>query len=143
MQIIEIKLWLVCSSVTSLRIFRTSFLLRTQLYSDHSTLIFLFNKYVSKILYILYIYIYIYIHTNLPVNVIVRPPHPRSRDSQGQETFLAPSAGKQTRNYDTACSNHHLSLSTLRSKGLSRSNMKWWAIYVEAKLIILFFLFFI
>ena len=26
-------------------------------------------------------------------------PHPWSRDSQGQETFLAPSAGKQTRNY--------------------------------------------
>ena len=25
---------------------------------------------------------------------------PRSRDSQGQETFLTPSADKQTRNYD-------------------------------------------
>ena len=34
--------------------------------------------------------------TNLPVNVIVRLPHPRSGDSQGQETFLAPSADKQT-----------------------------------------------
>ena len=35
---------------------------------------------------------------NLPVNAIVRLPHPWSRDSQGQKTFLAPSADKQTRN---------------------------------------------
>ena len=55
---------------------------------------------------------------------MVRLLHPRSGDSQGQETFLAPSADKQTRNYDTECSNRHLSLSTLRSKGLSRSKMK-------------------
>ena len=81
----------------------------------------------------LYIYIYIYIfsyvctyiYANLPVNVIVRPSHPRSGDSQGQETFLAPSADKQTSNYDTECSNHHLPLSILSSKGLSRSKMKW------------------
>ena len=54
-----------------------------------------------------YIYIYIYMHTNLPVNAIVRLPLPRSGDSQGQETFLAPSAApKQTRNYDT--SNYNL-----------------------------------
>ena len=33
----------------------------------------------------IYIYIYIYIYTNLPANAIVRPPHPRSGDSQGQE----------------------------------------------------------
>ena len=46
-------------------------------------------------------------YTNLPVNTIVRLPHPRSRESQGQETFLAPSADNQTRNYDTKCSNHH------------------------------------
>ena len=32
---------------------------------------------------------------------MVRLPHPKSRDIQGQETFLAPSANKQTRNYDT------------------------------------------
>ena len=43
----------------------------------------------------------IYIYTNLPVNAIVRLPHSRSGDSQGQETFSAPSTGKQTRNYDT------------------------------------------
>ena len=40
----------------------------------------------------IYIYMYIYIYTNLSVDVIVRLPHPRSGDSQGQETFLAPSA---------------------------------------------------
>ena len=54
----------------------------------------------------IYIYIYIYIHTNLPVSDIVRLPHPKSGDSQGQETFLAPSADKPTRNYDTECSKH-------------------------------------
>ena len=43
---------------------------------------------------IIYIYIYIHIHTKLPVNAIVRPPHAWSRDSQGQETFLAHSADK-------------------------------------------------
>ena len=43
-----------------------------------------------------------------------RLPHPRSRDHQGQETFLAPPADNQTCNYNTECSNHHLSLSTLR-----------------------------
>ena len=32
-----------------------------------------------------------YIHMNLPVNAIFRLPLPRSGDSQGQETFLAPS----------------------------------------------------
>ena len=73
----------------------------------------------------IYIYIYIYIYTNLPVNVIVRQPHPWSGDSQGQETFLTSSADKQTHNYDTECSNHHPSLSTLRSQGLDRSKMKW------------------
>ena len=54
------------------------------------------------------------------VDVIVRLPHPRSGDSQGQETFLTPSADKQTRNHDIECSNHHPSLSPLRPKGLSR-----------------------
>ena len=71
------------------------------------------------------------IYTNLPVNVTARLPHPRSRDNQGQETFLAPSTDKQTRNYDIECSNHHLSLSTLRPKVLNCSKMKWWAIYTN------------
>ena len=88
---------------------------------------------ICKYIYIyMYIYIYIYIfsymyiqiYANLPVNVIVRLPHPRSGDSQGQEMFLAPSADKETHNYDTECSNHHLPLSILKSKGLSRSKMK-------------------
>ena len=35
-------------------------------------------------------YMCIYIYTNLSVNTIVRLPHPRSGDSQGQETFLHP-----------------------------------------------------
>ena len=48
-------------------------------------------KYIYLNIYI-YIYIYIFIYTNLPVNVIVRLPHPRSGDSHSQETFLAPSA---------------------------------------------------
>ena len=60
-----------------------------------------------------YIFIYIYICTNLPMSDIVRLPHLRSEDSQGQETFLAPSADKQTRNHNTECSNHHPTLSTL------------------------------
>ena len=40
-------------------------------------------------------------YANLPVNAINRLTHPRSGDSQGQETSLAPSADKQTHNYDT------------------------------------------
>ena len=41
----------------------------------------------------MYIYIYIYVYI-----------------------YLAPSANKQTCNYDTECSNHHPSLSTLSTK---------------------------
>ena len=67
----------------------------------------------------------IYICTNLPADAIVRLPHPRSGDSQGQETLLLPSGDKRTRNYDTECSNHHPFLSTLMLKGLRRSKMKW------------------
>ena len=47
----------------------------------------------------IYRYVCIYTYTNLPVNVIVRLPHFQSGDSQGQETFLAPSTDKQTCNY--------------------------------------------
>ena len=57
--------------------------------------------------------------------ISVSSSDPQSGDSQSQETFLAPSADKQTRNYDTECSNYHLSLSALRSKGLSCRKMKW------------------
>ena len=65
------------------------------------------------------------------MDVIVRLPDPRSGDSQGQETLLAPSADKQTHNYDTECSNHDPSLSTLRPKELSHSKMKWRALYTN------------
>ena len=43
-------------------------------------------------------YIYIYI---IPVNTVVRLPHPWSKDSQGQEMFLEPSVNKQIHNYGT------------------------------------------
>ena len=65
------------------------------------------------------------LHKYLPVNAMVTLPHPRSRDRQGQERFLAPSADKQTCINDTECSKHLPSLSTLRSKGLSHSKVKW------------------
>ena len=42
-------------------------------------------------------------------------PHPQRGDSLGQETFLAPPADKQSRNYDTDLSNHHPSLSSCLS----------------------------
>ena len=52
--------------------------------------------YICTYIYV-YVYVYVFIHkyiyylcTNLPVDVIVRLPHARSGDSQGQETFLAP-----------------------------------------------------
>ena len=71
------------------------------------------------------------IHKNLTVDVIVRLPHTQIGNSQGQETFLAPSAERQTRHYDIECLKHHPSLSTVRPKGLSRTKMKWWAIYTN------------
>ena len=74
----------------------------------------------------IYIYICVFIYTNLPINVN-RLTLPWSEDSQGQKTFLAPSADKQSRNYDKGCSNtifpnYHKVL------GLNRSEIKWWAI---------------
>ena len=51
-------------------------------------------------IYVYYIYIYIYIYIYKFTSGCHRLPHPRSGDSQGQETCLAPSADKQTRNYD-------------------------------------------
>ena len=70
-------------------------------------------------------------YTNLPVNAIVRLPHLRTGGRYGQKMVLATSANNQIRNYNTECSNHHPSLSTPRSKGLSRSKMKWWSIYTN------------
>ena len=48
------------------------------------------------------LYIYIYVNPNLRRNITVRLPHPLSRDSQGHETFLAPSGDKQTCNSHSA-----------------------------------------
>ena len=59
------------------------------------------------------------------MDVIVGLNHRWSGDIQGHEMFSAPSADKETRNYDIECSNHHPCLSTLRPNGLSRSKMKW------------------
>ena len=59
---------------------------------------------------------------------------PQSGDSQSKETFLVSSADNQTSNYDTECLNHHPSLSILISKGLSRSQMKWLAMYTNLPL---------
>ena len=42
--------------------------------------------YIHIYIYIIYTYIYC-IYTNLPVDAIVRLPHPWSGDSQGQERF--------------------------------------------------------
>ena len=68
-----------------------------------------FNRLNKIYIYIIYIYIYIYIYIiyTYIYNAIVRLTHSRSGDSQGQETFFAPSTEKDTRNYDTECSNHN------------------------------------
>ena len=71
----------------------------------------------------MYVYI-IYIYTNLQGNAIVRLPHPWRGGSHEGELFLASSDDKQTHNYDLEWSSQHPSLTTLKSKGLSRSNMK-------------------
>ena len=57
-----------------------------------------------------------YVDTNLPVNVIATLPHPRSGDSQGQETSLAPSDDNKTRNYDT--SSYHCKKGIPKSQAL-------------------------
>ena len=58
--------------------------------------------YILYIFIYIFIYIYIYIYICIYIrNAIVRLPYLRSGDSQGQETFSATSAEKQTRNHDT------------------------------------------
>ena len=71
------------------------------------------------------------IYINIPVDVIVTLPHPQSGDRQSQETFWAPSADKETRNYDIESSNQHPSLSTLRPNGLSHSKLESWATHIN------------
>ena len=78
------------------------------------------------------------IHRIVPVDVIVKLPHPQTGKTQAQETFLAPSADKPTYNYDIEWPNHHPSSSKLRPKGLSRSKMKWWAINTSLPMDVIF-----
>ena len=69
-----------------------------------------------------------YIYKTLSVNVIVKLPHPRSGDSQSQETFLEPSANKQNCNYDTEYSFKPPLLSInpeAKLEGLTHRKMKW------------------
>ena len=75
--------------------------------------------------------------TSLQLTVAVRQPYPRGGDIQDQEKFLAPFLDRQTLIYDIECSKHYLFLSTLRAKGLSRSKIKWWAIYTNLPLIVI------
>ena len=88
--------------------------------------IYIYIIYIYIYIYVyIYIYIYIYIYANIPRKAIVRLHNPRSGDNQGHKTFLAPSSDKQTCKYDTQCSNHHPSVSTLTSNGWSCSRIKW------------------
>ena len=68
---------------------------------------------------------------NLPVDAIVRLPHPRCGHSQGQKKFSAPFGDKLIRDYDIEFSNRHPSVSTLTPNGFSRSKMKWWFVYTN------------
>ena len=75
------------------------------------------------------------IDTNLPLKAKVRLPHHWSAVSQGQATFVAHSADKQSSNYDAESSNHDPGLSKhdpcLRPQGSNFSNVKWRVIYTN------------
>ena len=62
----------------------------------YSYVLFLSFVYIYILFFIFLCFLFLCI-TNLPVSDIVRLPHLRSEDSQGQEKFLALSADKQTR----------------------------------------------
>ena len=89
--------------------FQTDNYIYIYIYIQIQIYIYIYTYIYIYIYIFIYIYIYTnrytniykYIYTNLPVKAIVRLPHPRSRDSQGHETFFALSADKQTSNYDT------------------------------------------
>ena len=70
-------------------------------------------------------------YTNLSVIAISRLSHPQSRMNQGQQTLLAPFPDQEAHNYERDYSCHHPSLSIPRSKRLSHSKMKWWAVYTN------------
>ena len=96
--------------------------------------------YFQYIVYYIYIYIQLYIYANLYVYVfayIFKFTSKCYSQSTPSSAWRQPrpgnasSADKQTCNYDTECSNHLLPLSILRSKRLSRSKMKWRAVYTN------------
>ena len=51
--------------------------------------------------------------------------------SRASKSFKHPLLTRKRANLTQECSNHHISLSTLRSKGLSCRKMKWSAIYTN------------
>ena len=59
----------------------------------------------------MYVYIYKHIYIEFTKKCHSQTFLSWSGDSQVQERFLAPSADKQTCNYDRECLNHHLSQS--------------------------------
>ena len=67
-------LWVACVSN------RQAYIMFIVSYQYHSIYIYIY----------IFIYIFIYLYTNLAVNAIVRLPHPRRGNSQGQKTILAP-----------------------------------------------------
>ena len=54
---------------------------------------------------------------NLQISAIVRLPHSWSGDTQVQETFLAPSVDKKTRNYDTVTLSGQTTISLYQYQG--------------------------
>ena len=82
-------LYVICSSsvrdfcfTSSARTFHPLFLIP----EDFATTKYFINH-IKKGGHLKDICIYTYIYINLPVNAIVRLPHPESGDSQGQETL--------------------------------------------------------
>ena len=74
----------------------------------------------------MYVYTqYIYIYNNLPVNAIVRLPILRKEIARARKRFQHPLLTSRPPTM-TQCSNYYSFLSTLRSKGLSHSKIKWW-----------------
>ena len=74
-----------------------------------------------------------YIYTNLLTNAIVGLPHPQSRDSQGQETFLAPSI------YVALQINISLSVTMNRKINLSQIEFSAVTIKHQIKLVLQYF----
>lgn len=70
-----------------------------------------------------------HIHKNLAIKITFKLTHRCRKVNRSQEKFSTPFADNQTRNRDTDCFSHHLSLR--RFKNLSFSKMKWWAVHTQ------------